>query len=160
MSTVIAPSVRPAPAADYTALRAAGYAASERLAHEQWTDYNAGDPGITLWEHLADALSEIGYRGGFDVADLLTGPGGGIDHRQPFFTAGRIMTNAPVTENDFRRLLIDSLTTTNAWLICKQCPCAPLLHPECREDGLRFAPGWRLLPEGQEDEQDANITHS
>jgi hypothetical protein len=157
MSPVIDPSVRPEPAADYTALRAAGYAAIERLANQQWTDYNAHDPGITLWEHLADALAEIGYRGSFDVADLLTGPGGGIDHRQPFFTAGRIMTNAPVTDNDFRRLLIDSLTTTNAWLVCKKCACAPLLHPECREDGLRFAPGWRLLPDGQEDEHETPV---
>ncbi|WP_020570411.1 hypothetical protein [Neolewinella persica] len=154
MNTVIDPSLSPTPAADYTSLRATAYAAIERMANEKWTDFNAHDPGITLAEHLADALAEIGYRGSFDIADLLTGPGGGIDHRQPFFTARRIMTNAPVTNADFRRLLIDHLELSNAWAVCKACACAPLLYPECELESLRFAPRWRLLPEGVPDEHE------
>ena len=154
MNTIIDSSLTPGPAANYRDLRATAYEAIERLGREQWTDYNAHDPGITLAEHLADALSEIGYRGSFDIADLLTGPGGGIDHRQPFFTARRIMTNAAVTNNDFRRLLIDHLKLSNAWAVCKKCACAPILYPECELESLRFAPRWRLLPDGQPDDHE------
>ncbi|MFT5997989.1 MAG: hypothetical protein ACI81P_000434 [Neolewinella sp.] len=157
MSTAIDPRLTPAPAADYNALRATAYAAIERMASEKWTDFNAHDPGITAAEHLADALAEIGYRGSFDIADLLTDPGGGIDHRQPFFTARRIMTNAPVTNADFRRLLIDHLELSNAWAVCKACACAPLLYPECELESLRFAPRWRLLPDGLPDEHELPV---
>ncbi len=144
--SVIDPRKLPSAAADYFALRDDAYAAVEQLAHERWTDYNAHDPGITLLEHLADALAEIGYRGEFDVADLLTDPGGGIDYRQPFFTARNIFTNAPVTNDDYRRLLIDNLGLSNAWLICKTCACGPSPSPECKDGELTFAPRWRVLP--------------
>lgn len=154
MNTVIDPSLKPCPAADYLGLRAAAYQAIERLGRDNWTDYNAHDPGITLAEHFADALAEVGYRGSFDIADLLTGPGGGIDHRQPFFTARQIMTNAAVSNDDFRRLLIDHLKLSNAWAVCKSCACAPILYPECEIESLRFAPRWRLLPDGQPDEHE------
>ena len=157
MSTVIDPRWAPTSAADYRALRATAYAAVEELGHREWTDYNAHDPGITLLEHLADALAEIGYRGAFDVADLLTDAGGGIDYRQPFFTARRILTNAPVTEDDYRRLLIDHLSLSNAWVICKTCACGPSPYPECHDGALAFAPRWRLRPDGRPDEHETPV---
>ncbi|THH39406.1 hypothetical protein [Neolewinella litorea] len=157
MSTVIDPRWQPAAAADYRALRAEAYAAVEQLARDQWTDYNAHDPGITLLEHLADALAELGYRGSFDVADLLTDAGGGIDYRQPFFTARHILTNAPVTNDDYRRLLIDSLGLSNAWVICKACACGPAPYPDCTDGELTFAPRWRLRPSQRPDEHEPAI---
>ena len=155
---VIDPRTTPSAAADYFALRSEGYVAVERLVHERWTDYNAHDPGITFLEHLVDALAEIGYRGEFDVADLLTDAGGGIDYRQPFFTARRIFTNAPVTNDDYRRLLIDSLGLSNAWVICKHCACGPLLYPECKDGELAFAPRWRVLTERHRSDHEAPVT--
>ncbi|MCP9234653.1 hypothetical protein [Lewinella sp. JB7] len=154
---VIDPRKQPTAAADYFALRGQGYAAVEQLASTRWTDYNAHDPGITLLEHLTDALAEIGYRGEFDVADLLTDAGGGIDYRQPFFTARRILTNAPVTNDDFRRLLIDSLGLSNAWVTCKQCACGPVLYPECKDGELAFAPRWRILPQRYPGQHEAPV---
>ncbi|MEM9525039.1 MAG: hypothetical protein AAGA31_00450, partial [Bacteroidota bacterium] len=104
-------------------------------------------PGITLLENLLYALAETGFRGQFDIADLLTGAGGAIDHRQPFFTARNILTNAPVTNNDYRRLLIDSLGLSNAWAICKACACGPVPYAECKDGELSAAPRWRLALE-------------
>lgn len=157
MSTVIDPRTPPPPAADYTALRAEAYAAVEQLARGRWTDYNAHDPGITLLEHLADALAEIGYRGSFDVADLLTDAGGSVDYRQPFFTARRILTSAPVTNDDYRRLLIDSLGLSNAWVICKACACGPAPYPDCTDGQLTYAPRWRLRPQERPDEHEPAV---
>ncbi|MBC6993255.1 hypothetical protein QWY85_13600 [Neolewinella lacunae] len=155
----INPAIAPHPAEDYAGMRAEGFAAIERLAHQRWTDYNAHDPGITLLENLLYALAETGYRGQFDLADLLTGPGGAIDHRQPFFTARRILTGAPLTNDDFRRLLIDSLGLSNAWAICKQCACGPLLFAECKDGELSTAPRWRLAldPSNRREEHPVRI---
>lgn len=140
----IDPTAAPHPAEDYAAMRTEALTAIERLGSDRWTDYNYHDPGITLTENLLYALTEIGYRGQFDVADLLTGPGGAIGHRQPFFTARHVLTGAPLTNDDYRRLLIDSLGLSNAWAICKGCACSPPAYAECADDELSAAPRWRL----------------
>ncbi|RMF00781.1 MAG: hypothetical protein D6772_05870, partial [Bacteroidetes bacterium] len=131
-------------AEDYGRLRAEGFAAIEELGHAQWTDYNAHDPGITLLEALTYALTELGYRTGFDIADLLTEESGYISFRQALFTARRILTNNPLTVNDFRKVLIDLPAVDNAWLLCKRCACETTFYAECAEDALFHAPQWRL----------------
>jgi hypothetical protein len=131
-------------AEDYGRLRADGFAAIEELGNAQWTDYNAHDPGITILEALTYALTELGYRTGFDIADLLTEESGYISFRQALFTARRILTNNPLTVNDFRKVLIDLPTVDNAWLLCKRCACETTFYAECAEDALFHAPQWRL----------------
>ncbi|WP_020535962.1 hypothetical protein [Lewinella cohaerens] len=134
------------PAEDYRALRAEGFSAVQELGNEQWTDYNAHDPGITLMEALAYTISELGYRTGFDIADILTERSGYISFRQALFTARRILTNNPVTVNDFRKSLIDLPRLRNAWLLCKECACETTVYAECKDSQLYHAPQWRLLP--------------
>jgi hypothetical protein len=133
-------------AEDYYALRAEGLAAIEALGSAQWTDYNAHDPGITLLEALCYALSEAGYRVGFDIADILTEPNGFIGLQQALFTARRILLNNPLTVTDFRKVLVDLEGVRNGWLLCKSCPCPLTLYAECKESALYFAPLWRLRP--------------
>lgn len=134
------------PAEDYERLRAAGFAAVEELASARWTDYNAHDPGITILEALTYALTELGYRTGFDIADLLTEESGYISFRQALFTARRILTNNALTVNDLRKVLIDLPRVRNGWLLCKECACETTLYAECGESQLYHAPLWRLQP--------------
>ncbi|MET0519985.1 MAG: hypothetical protein ABW005_14270, partial [Burkholderiaceae bacterium] len=47
------------PAFDARALFEQGLAEVRRLAHAQWTDHNTHDPGITMLELLAYALTEL-----------------------------------------------------------------------------------------------------
>lgn len=142
-------------AEDYYALRRLGLEAVEELGSAQWSDYNAHDPGITLLEALAYALSEAGYRVGFDIADILTEKTGVIGFRQALFTARRILTNCALTPNDYRKILVDQRGIRNAWLRCNTCPCELTLFAECRENALFFAPQWRLTPpfEGQQNRE-------
>src|SRR5680860_45350 len=86
-------------AENYDLLRAKGFDAVQELGNSQWTDYNAHDPGITLLEALTYALTELRYRTGIDIADILTEPSGYISFRQALFTARRILTNNPLTVN-------------------------------------------------------------
>ncbi len=143
-SITISKNVQLPLAEDYDLLRAKGFNAIQELGNAQWTDYNAHDPGITLLEALTYALTELGYRTGIDIADILTEPSGYISFRQALFTARRILTNNPLTVNDFRKAMIDLPKVANAWFLCKRCACETQFYAECDEDALFHAPQWRL----------------
>ena len=101
------------PMLDYEALRARAIASLQRLAADTWTDHNSHDPGITILEQLCFALTDLGYRTAFDMADLLAG----ADARQTgLFTPAQVLTSAPVTLDDLRRLVIDVAGVKNAWI--------------------------------------------
>ena len=71
------PGARPL-ATDYAFLREDFIREIERLTGDAWTDFNAHDPGITILEQLCYALTDLGYRAGFSVPDLLAEGGGDV----------------------------------------------------------------------------------
>ena len=101
---------------DYAALRAKGLHYIEELSHKYWTDYNEHDPGITIMEALCYAITELGYRIDLPMQDLLTNPDGTIPNSQTLYTAKNILTQSPLTIDDYRKLLIDIVGVENAWL--------------------------------------------
>lgn len=101
---------------DFNFLRSEGLKYIEELASFVWTDYNTHDPGITMLEVLCYAITELGYRTAFDAKILVSDEHGNIDTDQPFFSAKEIMTAAPLTVEDFRKLLVDIVGVKNAWL--------------------------------------------
>lgn len=103
-------------AQDFEVLRAQGLTCIEQLASAIWTDYNEHDPGITSLEALCYAITELGYRSAFDMKDLLTDEKGNIVPGQVLYTAKNILTNNPLTIDDYRKLLIDIEGVHNAWL--------------------------------------------
>ena len=135
---------------DYETLRAEGLKYIEELAHALWTDYNAHDPGITILEALCYAMTEAGYRSEFDMKDLLTKDDGQTVDDQVLFTAKRILTNNPLTINDYRKLLIDIVGVHNAWLFAEtrkendngndlsvnEVP----IYANCKKDFLQYEP--------------------
>lgn len=135
---------------DYELLRTEGLAHIESLSHALWTDYNAHDPGITSLEALCYAITELGYRSDFDMKDLLTDASGKLVSGQPFFTAKQILTNNPLTINDYRKLLIDIIGVHNAWLFANDhtTDAAGSLQPvnevpvyaNCEKDLLQYEP--------------------
>jgi len=103
-------------AQDNERLRQAGMKYIEKLGNKFWTDYNAHDPGITILEVLTYVITELGYRTDFDIKNLLSAKGGTISNSS-FFPADAILTNAPLTELDYRKLLIDLENVSNAWFL-------------------------------------------
>lgn len=92
--------------ASFDALRSAGIAALQRLCGELWTDFNLHDPGVTTLEQLVYGLTDLAYRAGFDMADYLAGPDGGIDYAGlALYPPEEILPGAPLTIEDYRRLL-------------------------------------------------------
>jgi hypothetical protein len=104
---------------DYAWLKQHGTELIQQLAGDIWTDYNEHDPGVTTLEQLCYALTELSYRAEFPLQSLLADPRSGrIDtRRQALFVPRRILPCNPVTQNDYRKLLVDRLQgVANAWL--------------------------------------------
>jgi hypothetical protein len=112
------------PGLDYDGMRAEGLSLLRRWAGALWTDFGEHDPGVTLIELFCFGLTELGYRAGFPIEDLLAPlPRGGDP---PLLAGGRGLRRCePVTQADFRRLIIDRLPeVADAWLE----PVAPGLY--------------------------------
>ncbi len=130
-------------ALDWSALRAEGLARIQALSGKVWTDHNSHDPGITTLEILAYALTDLAYRSSFPVADLLTRPDGRIDDPalsglQP---AHEVLTTAPRTVADYRRLLMRLDGVRNAWAIpLDPGPAEVAIFADCLDDALSFNP--------------------
>ena len=107
------------PAQDFEFLRSSGMKYIEKYGNQFWTDYNPHDPGVTILEILSYAITELGYRTNFDIKDILTNKTGKIENKT-FFPADEIFTNAPLTEIDYRKLLIDIEGVSNAWFLATQ----------------------------------------
>lgn len=105
------------PAEDYVSLRKKGFKYIEKLGSDIWTDYNNSDPGITILEAVCYAITDLAYRTGFEMKDLLS-PKVLTDDtwKQIFYTARQILHNSPLTINDYRRLFIDIKGVRNAWV--------------------------------------------
>lgn len=117
---------------DFERLRQEGLAHIESLSSDIWTDYNAHDPGITILEALCYAITELGYRTNFEIVDHLAQASG-----QTFFTARDILTSAPLTVLDYRKLLIDIQGINNAWLFTDGKQEVPIFL-NCSEDILQY----------------------
>ncbi len=95
------------PELEFENLRKTGIEEIQRLAGNQWTDYNVHDPGITILEQLCFAITELGYKTAFDIEDLLASQNVNPATADTFFPAAEILEGKPITIRDFRKLLID-----------------------------------------------------
>ena len=137
-----------APAQDYAELRDLGLARIQALSGKVWTDHNSHDPGITLLETLAYAITDLGYRTGFSTADLLTRPDGliGPSSQTGLFPAHEALTCSPITIADHRQVLLRIRDVHNAWLDPMQDPAEPAnyrlsevpLYADCAHDRLTY----------------------
>ncbi|QCX00965.1 hypothetical protein FGM00_12900 [Aggregatimonas sangjinii] len=125
---------------NYDALRKKGIDFIEKLGSTYWTDYNIHDPGITLLELLCFAQTEVGFKLGFSIEDLIayrTDQEVNWDD-QCFYTAREILTINPFTDNDWRKAVIDQQGIANAWMQCTPCPCHPDFYGDCKDSVLTY----------------------
>jgi hypothetical protein len=130
------------PAEDYYRLRREGIGFIEQMGSRLWTDYNSHDPGITILEALCYAITDLAFRTGWDIKDILTPALPAARQpfpHQPFFTARDILTVNPTTPDDYRRLLIDLELVRNAWAFCRDCACDSIYYAWCDVDRLEMS---------------------
>ena len=136
----VTPAELPA-AEDFYRLRREGIGHIEQTGSAEWTDYNTHDPGISILEALAYAITELAYRTGFPIEDILASAASAASPDDPypdqtFYSARKILTVNPTTAEDFRRLLIDVDPVRNAWVRCKACACDAPFFAWCEDDEL------------------------
>jgi hypothetical protein len=104
---------------DYDFLRRTGVEFAQKYSGDIWTDYNDHDPGVTILEHLAFAITDLGYRTNFPIQDLLYAkdPTGSVKPDESFFQAFEVFPTGPLTLSDYRKLIIDHIPEIdNAWI--------------------------------------------
>ena len=74
--------------------------------HLEWTDTAEHDPGTTLLQAATYAIADLSYRHTHPLIDLLT-PGQGLPVFDPAFGPDKVLTVSPVTEDDYRRGILD-----------------------------------------------------
>jgi hypothetical protein len=136
------------PAQDYTGLRELGVRRIQALSGALWTNHNSPDPGITILEALAYAITDLGYRTGFATEDLLTRPDGliGPPSETGLFPAHEALTCSPLTIADHRQVLLRVRDVRNAWLDPMQNPAEPTnyrlsevpIYADCKNDRLTY----------------------
>ncbi|MGL4597794.1 MAG: hypothetical protein ACRCYO_09705, partial [Bacteroidia bacterium] len=133
---------------NYELLRQEGLKWIEKLSGKVWTDYNTHDPGITTLELLCYAITDLGYRTSFDMADLLTpAPESGEDPMHDFYTAAEILPVNPTTMNDLRKLIIDVKGVKNAWITKANTTEVPIYtEPNKHRLTTDFSKGKHILP--------------
>jgi len=99
-------------------LRQHGIDLLQQLSGNIWTDYNLHDPGVTILEHLCFVFTDLAYRTDFSIQDILANQNGQIPVRSnSFFTARNILTINPVSVNDKRKYIIDTIPEiSNIWM--------------------------------------------
>jgi len=126
------------PAEDFSFLREKGIKHIEALSSDLWTDYNIHDPGITILESLCYAITDLSYRMGYRIEDILAEISfDGLDYKSDLFTAREILTCNPVTFEDFRKVIIDVEGVKNAWLNIVEAPY-PSLYLDTQVSRLKF----------------------
>ena len=102
---------------DHSKLYLLGLEKVRELGSQLWTDFNVHDPGITILEVLCYAITDLGYRSSMPITDLLASTEeNNANMQSQFFSAAEILPNRPLTELDYRKLLIDLPGVKNAWI--------------------------------------------
>ncbi len=72
-----------------------------------WSDLAEHDPGITLLQALCYGVSDLAYRHTLPLEDLLTPESGTAEIFSKKFAPENMLTSGPITEDDYRRALLD-----------------------------------------------------
>lgn len=115
---------------DYQALKELGISYIQKFSKNVWTDFNAGDPGLTTLELLCYALTDLAYRTQLPLEDLLTEE----NKATPFtkknsYKAEEIFVHSPLTIQDYRKLILDRHPEVrNVWFYPINSAVSPSLY--------------------------------
>lgn len=111
---------------DFNSLRDFTLEDIKQYSQASWTDHGVSDPGITILEQLVAKFAQIAEKLQLDIPSLLASRGD-ISLPMPvrvtpesaddnFFTANEVLTCAPITATDLRRVLLDHEQVRNGWI--------------------------------------------
>lgn len=91
--------------------------AIQNFASETWTDHNPSDPGITLLDVLTFVISDLSYRLGFPIRDLMAWPTELSETAsEPFWRVPEMLPSNAVTLLDYQKMILDIPYVRSAFL--------------------------------------------
>ena len=105
-----------------------GIARAQEVSGDVWTDYNEHDPGVTILEQFCFALTDLAYRTGHPMDDLLASvpDDDGADKAaspkgegaaQWFHPSAALLSTSPITVDDLRRSVLGQFREVrNVWI--------------------------------------------
>ena len=99
-------------------LRQQGMTRIQQFAPNSWTDHNRFDPGVTVLEALVYVLSDLSYKLDYPVPELLAQQHGGGSVK--FHEPEQVLFSHCVTQDDYRRLILDLLDVKNVHVTLRQ----------------------------------------
>lgn len=94
------------PGQDFTLLKDEINAGIQALSGGNWTDFNAHNPGVNFIDASLYALTDLSYRLGFDLPDLLSPQSG--HHLKAFLNPSESLSTTPVTQDDYLKICLDN----------------------------------------------------
>lgn len=107
------------PALDQRQLFALGMDQVRAMSRNTWNDHNTHDPGITILELSSYGLTELAHRAEFSIPDLVAEEDpvrNALVMKEQFYGPRDILPCRPLTNGDYRKLLVDMNGVRNAWI--------------------------------------------
>ncbi|WP_299763455.1 hypothetical protein [uncultured Dokdonia sp.] len=126
---------------DFQFLRRTGINYIEQLGSKLWTDFNSHDSGITILEVLSYAITDLGMRMNLDTADILASNEATKGIQDQFIKASEILPAKPLTQIDYRKLIIDIGDGSMGEKLVKNCwimPREQTLYVDCKTGDIAF----------------------
>lgn len=121
---------------DFNFLKEKGIEYIEQLGRKLWTNYNLSDSGIAFLEVFIYGITDLELRIKQPIQDILTSEQDvNNNFKKQFNTAKNILTTAPVTEIDYRKLFIDIPGVKNIWIEKYNLP----IYVECNPDKPKYS---------------------
>jgi hypothetical protein len=105
-TAVLDPTQSLPPCQDFDALRAGAVADITAQCGDGWSDMNPSEPGGTLLEAALFAMTDLGYRLDYPMADLLA-PAPTPTPADPLPGPAELLPSSPVTDADLCALMLD-----------------------------------------------------
>lgn len=126
---------------DFQFLRRTGINYIEQLGSKLWTDFNSHDSGITILEVLSYAITDLGMRMDLDTADILASDEEAKGIQDQFIKASEILPAKPLTQIDYRKLILDIGDSSIGEKLVKNCwimPREQTLFVDCKTGDIAF----------------------
>lgn len=126
---------------DFQFLRRTGINYIEQLGSKLWTDFNSHDSGITILEVLSYAITDLGMRMDLNTEDILASEDETKGIQSQFIKASEILPAKPLTQLDYRKLIIDIGDSAMDQKLVKNCwiiPREQSLYVDCKTGEIAF----------------------
>ena len=108
------------PLENFAALKQEAIALLSEWCAPNWTDFNAHDPGVQIIEALCYALTDLGYRTGLHIREILQGDKKSLPWEECGLPSPLdVLPMSALTFNDYRKLILDTFSEVrDVW--CEQ----------------------------------------